>query len=160
MVHGNECSPSSLKRCSAAAQTPLSVVVSTHPESLSPVLLIYIMVCCHALGMRIRPSIYYCLFSLIANICLSLNNQQSVVLSYFSSLVPEKVEMALRGFWVSVIRRALFVTVTGQAPSDLVWWVKSQGKSLIGMLETESYSLPTICALGCFITSTGHCREV
>lgn len=77
--------------------------------------------------MRLRPNFYYCLFSLIANICLSLNNQPSVVLKYFYSSVPGKLQMALRGFWVSVIRR-LFVTVTGQTPGDLVWWVEVPGE--------------------------------
>lgn len=65
--------------------------------------------------------------------------------------------MALREFgflWLE----ALFVTVTGQAPSDLVRWLEVPGKSLIGVLETESYSLPTICALGWLITSIGPCE--
>lgn len=77
--------------------------------------------------MKLRPSVYYCLFSLIANICVSLHNQQSVVLKYFSHQSLRNCKWHQEGFgflWLE----ALFVTVTGQAPSDLVWWVEVPGE--------------------------------
>lgn len=53
--------------------------------------------------MKLRPNVYYCLFSLIANMCLSLNNHQSVVLKYFSHWSLRNCKCTKR-VWVSVVR--------------------------------------------------------